>query len=328
MLNKFAIISGATGFVGQDLCRILAAKECSVCKLVRKTLWQDTAGAGENFLYDVTNADDVLRMVQKNTSYLRGSTFFHLAGKAHALAELNTDPFEYFKVNAEGTRNALNLARQLGCRRFVLASTVKVIGEGQSEEQSEKEICAPETPYGQSKLEAEKILFSECGYVEPVALRLSMVYGGKERGNMTRMVDAVRRNRFPPFPETGNRRSLVHIDDVVEAFILAAEHPKAAGETYIVTDGNLYSTREIYMTIRRALGCGNPVFTPPLSLFKAVAKVGDVLGKIAGRRMPLDSDSLEKLTGSAAFSCEKFKKLGFSPKVRLEEGIRRMVSEF
>lgn len=145
---------------------------------------------------------------------------------------------------------------------------------------------------------------------------------------MTRMVDAVRRRRFPPFPETGNRRSMVHVDDVVEAFLLAATHPAAAGETFIVTDGRFYSTREIYRIILRALGRGEPGVTPPLWFFRFAAKIGDLLGRIAGRRMPLDTDSLAKLTDSAAYSNRKIcETLGFRPSRTLEDGVRGILAE-
>lgn len=318
-----AVVTGATGFIGRKLCGALRARGWRVIAIAGRSA--SDGPWDECLLADITKTEAVATLVEKLPNNV--TAFFHLAGKAHALAELNADPGEYFDINAEGTRRMLGLARDCGAKRFVLASSVKAMGEGAWEIADETASCVPATPYGQSKLEAEKILFRENLVPQPVALRLSMVYGGKDRGNMTRMVDAVRRHRFPPFPETGNRRSMVHVDDVVEAFILAATHPDVAGKTYIVTDGRTYSTREIYQTIRRALNRGCPLFTPPLPAFRLAAKIGDLLGRLFGRRMPLDSDSLSKLTDSAAYSNARIVlELGFSPKHALEDGVRRMLS--
>ena len=241
-----AVVTGATGFIGRKLCARLRAEGWRVIAIAGRAVADGPWDAC--FAADLANSGSVRALDGKLPSDV--TVFFHLAGKAHALSELNSDGSEYFQINTEGTRRILELAKACGAERFVLASTVKAMGEGGNELVGEASTCAPETPYGRSKLDAEKILFSEGHVPEPVAIRLTMVYGGKDRGNMTRMVDAVRRRRFPPFPETGNRRSMVHVDDAVQAFLLAATHPAAAGKSYIVTDGSTYSTREIYLTIR------------------------------------------------------------------------------
>lgn len=321
---KTAVVTGATGFIGKNLCARLKADGWRVIAIAGRTV---AAGPWDAcFAADLSKPDSVSALAGKLPAGV--TAFFHLAGKAHALSELNSDGSEYFAINTEGTRRLLELAKACGARRFVFASTVKAMGEGGYDLLDENFVCAPETPYGRSKLEAEKILFTGNFVPEPVAIRLTMVYGGKDRGNMTRMVDAVRRHRFPPFPETGNRRSMVHIDDAVRAFVLAATHPAAPGGVFIVTDGNLYSTREIYLTIRRALGRGVPCVTPPLWAFRCAAKVGDLLGKLSGRRMPLDTDSLSKLTDSAAYSNERIRlELGFIPEKTLEDGVRAILLE-
>lgn len=319
-----ALVTGASGFIGRKLCARLKADGFRVVALVGKARVEGPWD--ESFSVDIANASAVAALAEKIPGGC--AAVFHLAGKAHALSEIGGDDAAYFRINAEGTRNLLALARALGARRFVLASTVKVMGEGGFESGDESAACEPATPYGKSKYEAERAVLDPDAGVPGVSLRLSMVYGGKERGNMTRMVDAVRRRRFPPFPETGNRRSMVHVDDVVSAFVLAATHTAAVGETFIVTDGKLYSTREIYLIIRGVLGRSVPAFTPPLWFFRFAAKIGDLLGHLAGRRMPLDTDSLSKLTDSAAYSNRKIvEKLGFSPRHTLEDGVRGILAE-
>ena len=96
----------------------------------------------------------------------------------------------------------------------------------------EEDGVEPDTPYGRSKLAAEELVLHG-GYVpEPVVLRLCMVYGPQAKGNIEKMIEAVRRNRFPPLPEMGNRRSMVHVQDVVQAAVLAGTHPAAVGQAY------------------------------------------------------------------------------------------------
>ncbi|HBA67627.1 MAG TPA: NAD-dependent dehydratase, partial [Methylococcaceae bacterium] len=139
--------------------------------------------------------------------------------------------------------------------------------------------------------------------------------------------DAIRKGVFPPIPEVHNKRSMVHVEDVVQAALLAADKPEAAGQIYIVTDGHVYSTREIYDWIRGALGKPQSSLTMPLSLLRAMAKVGDGIGKLRGRRFMFDSDALEKLIGSAWYSSAKIEReLGFKPVYDLKSSLPKIVS--
>ena len=166
------------------------------------------------------------------------------------------------------------------------------------------------------------------GYVpEGVVLRLCMVYGPQAKGNIEKMIEAVRHNRFPPLPELGNRRSMVHVQDVVQAAVLAGTHPKAAGQVFVVSDGQTYSTRQMYELICRALNRKVPGWTMPVGVLRGLAVVGDLIGKARGRRFVFDSDALSKLMGSAWFSSEKIQTLlGFKPEWTLERALPEMVS--
>ena len=249
-------------------------------------------------------------------------TVIHLAGKVHALTESGQDEEEYFRINTEGTHKLLEAAGKAGVRRFVFFSSVKAMGEGGPDCLDETAACHPETPYGKSKLEAERLLL-EGGHVpEPVVLRLSMVYGPTTKGNLPRMIEAVRMGRFPPLPETGNKRSMVHVDDVVAAALLAAEKSAAAGQTYIVTDGKAYSTRQIYEWICRALDKPLPSWRIPTPVLKTLAGIGDVISHVHGRRFMFDSDALEKLMGSAWYDSGKIhRELGFEADIHLQEAL-------
>ena len=296
----------------------------------------------------------------------------HLAGKAHALAEVAQDEAEYFQINTEGTRRMLEAAKAAGVKSFVLFSTVKAAGEAPTEVAGSEERVAsrgasaehggrsllagekageglaeretsvqparpadesvdspPDTPYGQSKRAAEKLVL-EGGYIpHPVVLRPCLVYGPTPKGNLEKMIAAVRRGRFPPLPEVGNKRSMVHIDDVIAAALLAAEHPAAAGQVYIVADNEPFSTRQLFEWICTAAGRRIPRWTMPLWLLRLLGRVGDGIGRLRGRRFVFDSDALAKLTGSAWYTSAKLQReLGWTPQHTLQETMGEMVGGF
>lgn len=249
-------------------------------------------------------------------------TVFHLAGKAHALSETQQDEKEYFQINTEGTRRVLEAAQSSGVRRFVFFSSVKSMHEGGPECLDESSPCLPVTPYGKSKREAERLVL-EGNYVpEPVVLRLSMVYGPSPKGNLPRMIESVAKGHFPPIPEFGNKRSMVHVDDVVQAAILAADKPGASGQTYLVTDSQPYSTRELYEWICQALGKPIPGWRIPKTGLRVLAKIGDAISALRGRRFMFDSDAFEKLAGSAYYSSLKIEQeLGFCARHHLQDSL-------
>jgi UDP-glucose 4-epimerase len=314
--SKPLLVTGANGFIGRRLCTALIARGLKVRAFGRRQV----EGSWDAFVRtDLTQG--------MPTDALNGADIvFHLAGKAHALAETRQDEEAYFRINTEGTRKVLEAAASAGVRRLVMFSSVKAMCEGSIECLDESASCHPESPYGASKLAAEKLVL-EGGYVpEPVVLRLSMVYGNSDKGNLPRMIRAIVKGRFPPLPEVDNRRSMVHVEDVVQAAMLAAEKPEAIGQTYIVTDGTPYSTRQIYEWICEALGKPVPGWSIPMPVLHALARIGDGIGRLCGRRFTFDSDALDKLIGSACYTSARLEReLGFMPARHLRESLPEIV---
>jgi len=258
---------------------------------------------------------------------IRGiDVIYHLAGKAHALSGSWPDEEEYFPVNVKATRRLLNAAKTAGVKRVVYFSSVKAMSAGDSGPQDESCGSLPMDMYGRSKLMAEHLVLRGGFVPEPVVIRPVMVYGNTEKGNLPKMIRAIRNGRFPPVPDTRNQRSMVHVDDLVHAALLAADHPDAVGNIYIVTDGQAYSTRQIYVWICEALQKPVPGWQLPLPVLKVLAKGGDVIGKIRGRRFIFDSDVLEKLAGSEFYSPEKIQnELGFKAQHHLKETLPEII---
>ncbi len=312
------LVTGANGVIGRPLCSALQERSCKVIAGLRR----EAEGP-----WDRQICFDLANNTVSPSDLQDISCLFHLAGKSHALSETQQNDIEYQRINTEGTRKLLEASKQAGVRRFVFFSSVKAMNEGGETVFDETARCQPETPYGQSKLEAERLVL-DGGYVpEPVVLRLSMVYGPVQKGNLPRMIEAVASRRFLPLPEFDNMRSMVHVDDVIQAALLAAGRPEAVGKTYIISDGQKYSTRRTYEWICEALDRTAPNWAMPVSALKMLAKAGDGIGLLLGRRFMFDTDAYDKLAGSAMYSCEKIsKELGFSPKQDLHSALPEIIT--
>jgi nucleoside-diphosphate-sugar epimerase len=258
------------------------------------------------------------------------SVVFHLAGDAHAIDRLDGDNERLsWRMTVEGTRALVDQSIKAGVNRFLFFSSVKAMGEGGEVCLDETSATFPVTSYGKAKREAEDVIMAASQRGLPVTiLRLPMVYGPGCKGNLPRMIRAIARGRFPPLPETGNKRSMADVRDVVEAALLAATNPAAEGNIYIVTDGQVYSTRQMYEWISDAIGRPVPPWTMPLSLLRFIAHAGDVIGRIRKRRFIFDTMALEKLIGSAWYSSDRItRELGYGPVHSLMDSLPGMVSE-
>jgi UDP-glucose 4-epimerase len=244
---------------------------------------------------------------------------FHCAGYAHAFS--STDINSHWRINYEGTCNLLNAAGRAGVRSFVFLSSVKAMAEPGEKCVSENWPGDPITPYGLAKRAAEDaVIQAGLKYdMHVVNLRLAMVYGKGGRGNLERMARAIRSGWFPPLPETGNKRSLVHVQDVVTAMRLVADRPEANGKTFIVADSQAYSGRQIYDVLRRELGFSKePVFTIPTYMLRATSRLNHRLKEI-----------IDRLISSACYSPQSIEhELGWRAQMSLAEGVREMLSNY
>ena len=307
-----ALVTGASGFIGHAVVASLLDGDQEVRVLVRQPGRTPGARPGRVRAWagDLLDAETLQRACQG------AATVFHCAGYAHASRTASPEEAaRHWRVNAEGTRNLVEAAGEAGVQRFVFLSTVKAVGEPGANCVDESWDAPPATPYGQAKRQAEAWVL-EAGErygMHVVNLRLAMVYGPGGRGNLPKMVEAIRRGRFPSLPQVRNRRSMVHVEDVVQAAMLAVTRPEAAGRTYIVTDGVDYSTGEIYRRIRAALGLPPARRAFPLPLLRVLARAGDLL-RAARLPTPLDSDTLLKLVGSECYRSDRIRReLGFRP---------------
>lgn len=318
--GKLNLISGGTGFIGGRLREALAEEGLPTRLLVRSPVPE-----GDAVVADLADQDAL-------TAACAGvERVFHCAGHAHAFASLDGDGAAiHWRVNFEGTRNLVEAAGRAGVKRFVFLSSVKAMAEPGDVCVDEDFPGEPVTAYGQAKRAAE-VAVLEAGRrygMHVVNLRLSMVYGAGGRGNLERMGRLVKRGVFPPLPETGNHRSLVHVRDVVSAIRRVAEDNRAAGRTYIVAGPEAPSGRQLFDALRTALGMPPCGWSVPLVGLRLAATLGDGLESLLRRRLPLDSEVLERLLGSAWYSPARMaRELAWYPKVGLTEGLTEMLTQ-
>ena len=311
---RSAFVTGATGCIGSALVSRLANNGWRVVALVR-----DRNRA--SFLNELPNLELVegeLAESEKLILAMRDcQTVFHLAAKVHVAP--GTTAAEFERDNVVGTRNVVAAALKNRVERFVQFSTVAVYGE-RDEVPDENSLPTPTNDYGKSKLEAERIALA-ASELKTTVLRLPVVYGQRDRGNVARLIEAIRRNRYFIVGDGQNLKSMVAVENVVDAALLVADDPRAIGQTFIVTDERPYSQMEIAATIAELIGKRPSAKLPRWPLLLA-GRAADVVSKLIGIELPLSSDRVRKLSSNTVFSAAKIEReLGFKPRVALREGL-------
>jgi UDP-glucose 4-epimerase len=317
------LVTGAGGFIGEHLVLRLAREGYQVRACVHHSQTE----------ISVPSEVQVVEGDVRNRSSMKAAAsgcelILHLAGKAHAVHEVGADEDEYHAVNVEGTRHVLDGAVAGGARKIIFFSSVKVFGERSQGCMDESALPQPTTPYGRSKWEAEQLLneYGARGGLTLSSFRLPMVYGPSHKGNLSRMIAAIDQGRFPPLPQVPNRRSLLHIENLIDATLLAMRSGGPLRPCYVVTDARPYSITEIYESLRK--GVGRPVarWRVPARLLKAAARCGDVLERVTRRSSPLTSRTLEKLIGSAWYSSDAIAQdLGYRPLMTFMDAVPEMI---
>jgi nucleoside-diphosphate-sugar epimerase len=310
-------ITGATGFVGRHAAWCMVNDGWEVRALVRPGSGPLPRGVATVPAGGLEDREALLRGLDGVDALV------HLAARVHVMRDVARDPVAEFRaVNVTGTRRLLELARAAGVRRVVFASSVKAMGEGSAEVWTEETPARPVDPYGVSKLEAEEVVreFSWGAGIDALILRLPMVYGPGMKGNMLRLFRLVERGVPLPFGRIENRRSMLHVDNAVRAFVAALAAPSTGCEVFLCSDDDDVATPELVAMIAAALGARSRLLPVPGAAFRIAGAVGDGLSRLMP--FPLTSAALDRLLGSLAVDCGKLKRMtGYRPVVSVREGI-------
>jgi nucleoside-diphosphate-sugar epimerase len=222
----------------------------------------------------------------------------HLAARVHVMQESAADPLaEFRRANVESTELLAEEAAAAGVRRLVLASTVKAVGEENSNPWTEDAPPAPSDPYGRSKLEAEQVVrdVAQRQGLRAAVLRFPLVYGPGMKGNMLRLFALVDRGVPLPFGSVANRRSLLYVGNLVAAIQTVLVNPPEGTETFFVSDGRDLSLPTLIRLIGDALGKRVRLLPVPPGLLKWVLPAAEAERLIGS--LTVDGSRLTRITG-------------------------------
>ena len=311
------LLTGASGFVGRSvLGRLSSRTSIEVVAITRSPL--------VGLPISVTNLQ--IAGVESHEDWhpaLAGvDAVIHCAARVHVMNDVEVDPLsEFRKVNVEGTLNLARQAALAGVRRFIFVSSIKANGEETVLDvpYSADAQASPIDPYGISKLEAEQGLLSlaaETG-MEVVIIRPVLVYGPGVKANFLSMMHWLHRGVPLPFGAVHNKRSLVALDNLVDLIVTCIDHPAAANQIFLVSDGEDLSTTELLRRMGMALGKPARLLPVPSWLIKRGAAI---LGKQA---------LAQRLCGSLQVDINKSRELlGWVPPVSVDEALRRAAEHF
>jgi UDP-glucose 4-epimerase len=290
-------ITGAFGFIGGSLLNAIDGQIRILSRIERSN-------------YDTVVCDFEKENIPK--SALKSiDTVFHIAGFAHDMRNAGKIENLYQRVNVNATVQLAELAVKSNVKRFVFVSSVKAGGKPDFEVcASESDQGDPEGVYGKTKREAELRLLKigkESGMHVSI-IRPSLVYGPNVKGNLQLMLSGIKKGWFLPLPETGNKRSMIHVDDLIRAILLVADDDRANGEIFIATDGTPHSSRDIYNAMCSVLDKSIPKWSVPKSLFNMASLVN-----------PRIKYKFDKLLGDECYSSAKLEALSFKAQKTLKD---------
>jgi nucleoside-diphosphate-sugar epimerase len=317
MVGRSILVTGASGFLGASLVRHLASSEAfSVRAPVRNPRFCFPASVEVLPIADLdasTNWQHALPGVE---------VVVHASARVHVMNDAAQDPLvEFRKVNVEGTLNLARQAAAAGVKRFIFISSIKVNGEGTlpGKPFSAEDAPAPVDPYGISKLEAEQGLYAlgASTGMEVVIIRPVLVYGPGVKANFLSMMRWLSKGIPLPFGAIHNRRSLVALENLISLIVVCIDHPRAANQTFLVSDGEDVSTSDLLRKLACALGKPARLVPIPCWLMQGAAV-------LLGRR-----NVAQRLFGSLQVDISKNRALlGWTPPVTLDQGLRLTAHHF
>lgn len=310
-MGKKVLVTGATGFLGNYLCRYLIDRQFSVVAASR----------------NLPEIDDIEHFKMGNleekidwTPVLKDiDAVVHLAGRVHQMQEQSGNEHLYFNTNVDATMNLARQCAQAGVRRFIFAGSVKAMGEGgDSVVFSEKTECRPKDAYGRSKLEAEKQL---CGLADKtdlkvLILRLPLVYGPEVKGNMASLINLVKNYSIVAFGGLNNRRSFLAVHNFSSAVATVVNSEKLPEKVYLLSDDEPLSTTALVNNMIR-------VFAPKTRNIK----IPGFLWRIAAA-CPFIGPKVVRLTGSFEVDSSAFcRDFAWKPPFTMQDQFEEMKQE-
>ena len=315
------LVTGATGFIGPYLVRRILA-EGHFCRCLVRDPKKIEVGASDRL--EIVKGD-VRRPETLEGVADRIDRVLHLATLGH-MNNFRVAPEMFEAVNVNGTRHIMQAALDAGVERVVHCSSVAAMGICQDHPATEESRCTPHHPYGRSKLKAEEVVRAFAARGLPASiLRFSMVYGPGDWRDMLKLTRMAQKGLFPKVGRRPKLTPLIHVQDVVEAILLAAEKGRR-GETYLITNARSEPFDRLRDLILQGLKIRRPALYVPEKLALGLASLAESVCTRMGRVPPVTRKNIESTLADRVFSIEKAQQeLGFRPKVDPAAGIRETV---
>jgi PAS domain S-box-containing protein len=317
------LITGGTGFIGSRLA--LHARKVHHDVVVAGLT---NTGAERTRLADLDEAgvtvhQGALQEPHFAHQIVRGcDVVIHLAAAQH---EANV-PASYFRsVNVDATRALLDACCNAGVARFLYGSTIGVYGFAADGEIDEESPTRPTNTYGRTKLEAEGVVKSYADKIATTIVRISETYGPGDF-RLLKLFRAIDRGLFVMIGSGRNHRQLIHVQDLIRALLLAAEHSAAINQTFVLAGSERATTRDMVQQIAAALDRPSPKKHAPLAPFMMAAILLEKVLRPFGIQPPLHRRRLDFFSKTFLFSTRKAELLlGFAPTISFAAGVRETV---
>lgn len=320
-MSKRVLLTGATGFAGSHTARRLLEEGFDVRVLVRT---REKIGAlglsgAEVVLGDITNKDSVNKAMDGVKVVYHIAALFRQAGFPDKV---------YWDVNHTGALNLLEAALDARVDRFLHCSTVGVLGHIKNPPANETNPYHPGDIYQITKCEGEKAALSywkEKGLPVTV-VRPAGIYGpGDVR--WLKLFKSIAKQRFVMLGSGKTFIHMVYVSDLVNAFRLAVDSPNAVGQIYIAGGERYVTLNEFTGTIAKVMGVSLPTCHIPVGPVRMASGICEDVCRKLGIEPPIYRRRVDFFVKDRAFDITKAKvELGYSPKVDLEEGVRRTAS--
>lgn len=312
MKQTTILVTGGGGFVGRYVCQRLIEQGFGVRVPVRSQSVVSACKCEYVVTGDLTHFANWSQL-------LRGvAGIVHLVARTHVTDEFGTAAMQAYRaVNVDITRRIARAAKQQGVRRFVYLSSIKAVGNSSAVPIVESSLCRPVDSYGITKQEAEQavrrqLLGSETSYT---ILRPPLVYGPGVKGNFLRLLTLVQRG--VPLPRIRNQRSMIHIENLVDAICLVLEHDAARNQTFHVADPQPISTTDLVIQMATGLGTAARLVPLPQMLLAQ-------LGRVAGKQ-----EEIRRLVESLVVSNETIRtRLNWQPRLTTKLGVEQTSRAF
>ncbi len=325
-----AVLTGGTGFIGGKLAAKLVAEGCEVRCLVRKTSkTEGLSKLGVELCYGDLSEPGSFEEFTKGEDVV-----YHLAAMVSDWGAKE----EFYRVNVEGTRSLLKASRDAGVRRFVYLSTSTVLWKSDfwsvhniiDIDESYPYPGSYNDYYNESKALAEKVVtgFFKDNDLETVVIRPSGVWGAGDTVILPRLVKIAKKGMLLSVGSGDGLVSPCHVENLVQALILAAEARNAAGNIYFINDGIKIKHLEFISLLLKSVGIDwTPKMAVPYKLAFGLASLFELISRMTNSKKPpvLTRFAVAAIAGSRTYSIKKAKiEIGYQPTMDLEEGLRQL----